>query len=105
MPQRFDDAYVLARCMLWHVVRFSVLRVGCFVARFADYASLLALSFKPLRDQPEIMSRSEILRSAFFLQESFDRFCFITINFYFVTLSSRLVLFVHKIALMVTRMV
>lgn len=100
MPQRFDDAirfgtlHALASCVLDVSLRVSL-----------HYASLLALSFKPLRDQPEIMSRSEILRSAFLLQESFDRFCFITINFYFVTLSNRLVLFVHKIALMVTRMV
>ena len=105
MPQRFDMLYVLARCMLWCVVRSGVLRVGCFVARFDVLYLFLALSFKLLRDQPEIMSRSEILRSAFLLRESFDRFCFITINFYFVTLSNRLVLFVHKIALMVTRMV
>ena len=97
--------YVLARCVPWYVVRSGALRVGCFVACFDVPRTFLALSFKPLRDQPEIMSRSKILRSAFLLRESFDRLCFITINFYFVTISSRLVLFVHKIALMVTRMV
>lgn len=97
--------YVLARCMLWCVVRSGALRVGCFAARFDVPRTYLALSFKPLRDQPEIMSRSKILRSAFLLRESFDRLCFITIICYFVTLSNRLVLFVHKIALMITRMV
>lgn len=97
--------YVLARCMLWCVVRSGALRVGCFAARFDVLHLFLALSFKLLRDQPEIMSRSEILRSAFLLRESFDRLCFITIICYFVTLSNRLVLFVHKIALMVIRMV
>lgn len=97
--------YVLACCMFWCVVRSGALCVGCFVARFDVLHLFLALSFKLLRDQPEIMSRSKILRSAFLLRESFDRLCFITIICYFVTLSNRLVLFVHKIALMVTRMV